>query len=114
MIKTLMGFQVPASKANLNDICPLYVAHAMSLMNTIASCTGFIAPAIAGELLDTMGNNHQSWGIVWSISGFMLIAGGIFYAIFSDGKIQDWAMDEDEDDLSESTIDEKTALKDTQ
>ena len=91
-----MGFQVPASKANLNDICPLYVAHAMSLMNTVASCTGFIAPAIAGELLDRMGNNHISWGIVWSISGLMLIAGGIFYAIFSDGKIQDWAMDKSE------------------
>lgn len=64
-----MGFQLPASKANLNDICPSYVAHAMSIANTLASVTGFVSPAIAGELLDTYGNNHTSWGIIWSISG---------------------------------------------
>ena len=59
---------------------------------------------------------HKSWGIVWSISGFMLIAGGIFYALFSDGKIQDWAKNKDVDDCnsSEFTIDEKSALKGTQ
>ena len=67
--QTLMGFQLPASKANLNDICPSYVAHAMSIANTLASVTGFVSPAIAGELLDTYGNNHTSWGIIWSISG---------------------------------------------
>ena len=64
-----MGFQPPVSKANLNDICPSYVEHAMSIANTLASVTGFVSPAIAGELLDTYGNNHTSWGIIWSISG---------------------------------------------
>ena len=64
-----MGFQLPASKANLNDICPSHVAHALSIANTMGSITGFASPAIAGELLDTYGNNHRSWGIIWSISG---------------------------------------------
>ena len=69
VFKTLMGFQLPASKANLNDICPSHVAHALSIANTMGSITGFLSPAIAGELLDTYGNNHTSWGIIWSISG---------------------------------------------
>ena len=64
-----MGFQLPASKANLNDICPSHVAHALSIANTMGSITGFVSPAIAGELLDAYGNNHKSWGIVWSFSG---------------------------------------------
>jgi len=64
-----MGFQLSASKANLNDICPFYVAHALSIANTLRSITGFVSPAIAGELLDRYGNDHSSWGVIWSISG---------------------------------------------
>ena len=64
-----MGFQLPASKANLNDICPSYVAHALSIANTLGSITGFVSPAIAGELLDRHGNDHTSWEVIWSISG---------------------------------------------
>ena len=55
-----MGYQLPVSKANLNDICPSYVAHALSIANTLGSITGFVSPAIAGELLDSHGNNHNS------------------------------------------------------
>ena len=69
IIQTLMGFQLPASKANLNDICLSYVAHALSIANTLGSITGFVAPANAGELLNSYGNNHITWGIIWSISG---------------------------------------------
>ena len=64
-----MGFQLPTSKANLNDICTSYVAHALSIANTLGSITGFVSPAIAGELLDRYGNNHKSWEVIWSISG---------------------------------------------
>ena len=63
-----MGLQLPESKANLNDICPSYVGHAMSIASTLASVTGFVPPAIAGELLDTYGNNHTSWPISYGIS----------------------------------------------
>ena len=64
-----MGFQLPASKANLNDICPSYVAHALSIANTLGSITGFVSPEIGGELLDRYGNDHTSWEVIWSISG---------------------------------------------
>ena len=65
--QTLMGFQPPASKADLNDICLSYVAHAMSIVNTPASVTGFVSLAIAGELLDTYGDNNTSWPISYGI-----------------------------------------------
>ena len=63
-----MGFQPPVSKANLNDIRPSYVEHAMSIANTLARVTGFVSSAIAGELFDTYGNNHTSWPISYGIS----------------------------------------------
>ena len=40
----------------------------MSIANTLASVTGFVPSAIAGELLDTYGNNHTSWPISYEIS----------------------------------------------
>ena len=67
--QTLLGFQIPGSKANLNDICPPYVAIGKSISNTFGSMPGFIAPMIAGGLLDSYGNNQQTWGYIWGLSG---------------------------------------------
>ena len=67
--QTLLGFQIPGSKANLNDICPPYVAIGKSISNTFGSMPGFIAPMIAGGLLDSYGNNQQTWGYIWALSG---------------------------------------------
>ena len=36
-----MEFQLPASKANLNDICPFHVVHVLSIANKLGSITGF-------------------------------------------------------------------------
>ena len=63
-----MEFQLPASKANLNDICPFHVVHILSIANKLGSITGFDSPAIAGELLDRYGNDNNSWDYIWSIS----------------------------------------------
>ena len=123
--QTLLGFQIPGSKANLNDICPPYVAIGKSISNTFGSMPGFIAPMIAGGLLDSYGNNQQTWGYIWALSGLgskcqimrykitnsdhkqvgrkahkgtVLALGGIFYLIFADGEVQDWAKNEEQDE----------------
>ena len=59
--------------------------------NTIASVTGFISPSLDGFLLDHFGQNNQIWGIIFSIAGVLLIAGGIFFGVFVSGDVQEWA-----------------------
>lgn len=102
--QTLLGFQIPGSKANLNDICPPYVAIGKSISNTFGSMPGFIAPMIAGGLLDSYGNNQLTWGYIWALSGTVLALGGTFYLIFADGEVQDWAKNDEEDESDDMII----------
>ena len=58
-----MGFQLPASKANLNDICPSYVAHALSIADTLGSITGLVSAVYqaVGTMLWVLGILCPAW-----------------------------------------------------
>ncbi|CRK93649.1 CLUMA_CG007178, isoform A [Clunio marinus] len=76
------------SRVNNMDLSPNYAPTIISIVNSCGSVMGIIAPLAVGLL--TKNSTIYEWRIVfWMVFG-ILIATGLFYLIFADGKIQKW------------------------
>jgi len=75
---------------NPQDIAPNFAGTIFGITNTMGSVAGFVAPAIAGSVINGNETSVEKWKIVWGLCcGFQVLATA-FYLVFADGKPQHW------------------------
>ena len=67
------------------------------MSNTIGSMPGFISPNLAGVLLKHYGT--AGWNYVFALAAIFVGAGGIFFGIFAQAELQDWAKETDPEEM---------------
>lgn len=105
------GLQFPSVLVNHVDIAPPFAAVLLGISNTAATIPGFVAPYLVKTL--TPNSRQSEWQLVFYISAAIYVVGTIFYGIFADGEVQDWAkcyMISSKDQETEN--DEVKAMKD--
>ncbi|CAH1784347.1 unnamed protein product [Owenia fusiformis] len=93
---SISGCQFSGFVVNHVDIAPRYAGILIGISNSIAACTGFIAPYVIGVI--TKDQTQGQWQIVFFISAAIYIITGIFYCIFASGEVQEWAKDKTVED----------------
>jgi hypothetical protein len=56
---------------------------------------------------------QEEWLVAFYIAAVIYCLGAIFFLIFSDGEIQDWAKDEEEEDAIDSMVDKLPEVEET-
>lgn len=87
------GFQFPSVFVNHGDIAPNYAGTIFGITNTGASIPGIIAPYVVASI--TVNKSQQEWLVAFYIAAVIYVLGVIFFLIFSDGEIQEWAKDDE-------------------
>ncbi|XP_022308668.2 sialin-like [Crassostrea virginica] len=100
------GFQFPAVFVNHGDIAPNYAGTIFGITNTGASIPGIIAPYVVASI--TVDKTPKGWQVAFYIAAVIYVLGAIFFLIFSDGEVQEWAKDEEDMEMLEA---DKTANK---
>ncbi|XP_062616836.1 sialin-like [Saccostrea cucullata] len=98
------GFQFPSVFVNHGDIAPNYAGTIFGITNTGASIPGIIAPYVVASI--TVNKTQKEWLVAFYIAAVIYCLGAIFFLIFSDGEIQNWAKDEDEIEMIEEKVEE--------
>ena len=75
---------------NSQDIAPNFAGTLFGLSNSIASIGGFVAPRIAGQLVNSDTTDVSKWRIVWLIAIVILVIETVFYTVFAAGNPQTW------------------------
>jgi len=63
------------------DLAPAHAGLVLALVNSAGTVAGVVGVAVAGALLD--GDGQSEWGLVFSLSGCVAIAGTLLFAIFA-------------------------------
>ncbi|XP_045101821.1 putative inorganic phosphate cotransporter isoform X2 [Portunus trituberculatus] len=71
------------------DIAPNFAGTLMGLTNCAATVPGFVAPMVAGALINGKETVGQ-WKLVFWIAGIVYLVGNTFYIIFLSGEKQYW------------------------
>lgn len=71
------------------DIAPNFAGTLMGLTNCAATVPGFVAPMVAGALINGKETVGQ-WKLVFWIAGIVYLVGNTFYIIFLSGERQPW------------------------
>ncbi|XP_054836407.1 sialin isoform X1 [Eublepharis macularius] len=87
---TLGGFSTSGYSINHLDIAPSYAGILLGITNSFATIPGMVGPLVAKEL--THNNTVGEWQIVFYIAATINLFGAIFFACFSSGEVQDWAV----------------------
>ena len=72
------------------DIAPNFAGTLFGLSNSIAAIGGFVAPRIAGQLVNSDTRDVSKWRIVWIIAVVILVIETVFYTVFAAGNPQTW------------------------
>ena len=72
------------------DMSPNFAGTLFGLSNSIASIGGFVAPRIAGQLVNSDTSDVSKWRIVWIIAVVILVVETVFYTVFAAGNPQAW------------------------
>ena len=75
---------------NTQDIAPNFAGTLLGVTNCIGSIPGFVAPRIAGQIVNSNPSDVSKWRIVWIIAIIILVIETIFYIIFAAGTPQSW------------------------
>ena len=62
----------------------------LGLTNCIGSIPGFVAPAIAAQIVNDSIDDTNKWDIVWIMTIALLTLESLFYIIFASGTAQPW------------------------
>lgn len=87
---TLGGFSTSGYSINHLDIAPSYAGILLGITNTFATIPGMVGPLVAKSL--THSNTVGEWQVVFYIAAGINLFGAIFFALFSSGEVQDWAV----------------------
>ncbi|CAD5222603.1 unnamed protein product [Bursaphelenchus xylophilus] len=85
----LSGLQYAGVIVNYLDIAPSFVGPIFGLGNTISCAAGILSPLVMGWLTPT--GAKEEWQMVFMVTAAILAIGGLFYAVFADGEVQEWA-----------------------
>ena len=78
------GIAVGGYGVNHADLGPKYTGSIVGFAGGIGMIAAIISPFVAGLILELTG----SWFLIFNISTFVLVFGGLFYLFFADTKIQ--------------------------
>jgi ACS family sodium-dependent inorganic phosphate cotransporter-like MFS transporter 5 len=84
------GFHFSSVLVNHIDIAPPFAGTLFGISNTLATIPGFLSPYVVK--LITVNSSQEEWQIVFYITGAIYLFGAVFYCIFADGEVQDWAL----------------------
>ncbi|XP_034965498.2 sialin isoform X2 [Zootoca vivipara] len=87
---TLGGFSTSGYSINHLDIAPSYAGILLGITNSFGTIPGMVGPVVAKEL--THSNTVGEWQTVFYIAAGINLFGAIFFALFSSGEVQDWAL----------------------
>lgn len=79
---------------NQIDIAPRYAGFLLGITNTFGTIPGVVAPIVTGYF--TEDRTLDGWRRVFWLASGIQIGGAIFYTIFGSGKLQKWAMTEED------------------
>ncbi|XP_028578610.2 sialin isoform X2 [Podarcis muralis] len=87
---TLGGFSTSGYSINHLDIAPSYAGILLGITNSFGTIPGMVGPLVAKSL--THSNTVGEWQTVFYIAAAINLFGAIFFALFSSGEVQDWAL----------------------
>ena len=80
----------------MQDISPNFAGTVLGVTNCIGSIPGFVAPAVAAQIVKGDDSNTDKWDLVWMIAIIILAVESVFYIIFAAGNPQPWNFPEEE------------------
>ena len=72
------------------DIAPNYAGILMGISNSIGSIPGIVSPMLTGSIINNS-STVDTWRTVFYIATGFSAFGSTFFAIFGQGKVQEWA-----------------------
>ncbi|XP_058032281.1 sialin isoform X4 [Ahaetulla prasina] len=87
---TLGGFSTSGYSINHLDIAPSYAGILLGITNSFGTIPGMVGPLVAKAL--THSNTIEEWRNVFYIASALNLFGAIFFALFSSGEVQNWAL----------------------
>ncbi|XP_040909521.1 sialin isoform X2 [Toxotes jaculatrix] len=79
---------------NQIDIAPRYAGFLLGITNTFGTIPGVVAPIATGYF--TKDHTLAGWRTVFWVAAGINVGGALFFTIFGSGKIQPWAITEEE------------------
>ncbi|CAH1116346.1 unnamed protein product [Phaedon cochleariae] len=87
-----LGLNGACSQSNLQnpqDLAPNFAATIYGFNSFIGGCTGFLVPAVTGELTK-YNNGIREWGIAFMLGGGIVVVCGLTWILFGSVKEQPW------------------------
>ncbi|XP_018603298.1 sialin [Scleropages formosus] len=83
---------------NQIDIAPRYAGVLLGITNTFGTVPGVVAPIAVGYFTKDPQRPLAGWRNVFIVSAIVSAAGALVFTLFGSGKVQSWALEEDEAD----------------
>ena len=85
------GFGPAAFKANIIEIAPSLAGIVFAVANTFGNFPGFIAPIVAGTILEKFEDNVDlAWTIIFLETGVVCIVGALVFHVLGTVEQQIW------------------------
>ncbi|TKS88860.1 Sialin H(+)/nitrate cotransporter H(+)/sialic acid cotransporter [Collichthys lucidus] len=94
LTSTIGGMSASGVFINQIDIAPRYAGFLLGITNTFGTIPGVVAPIVTGYF--TEDHTLAGWKKVFWVAAGINVGGALFYTIFGSGKIQPWALTEEE------------------
>ncbi|KAG8004902.1 Sialin [Nibea albiflora] len=94
LTSTIGGTSASGVFINQIDIAPRYAGFLLGITNTFGTIPGVVAPIVTGYF--TEDHTLAGWRKVFWVAAAINVGGALFYTIFGSGKIQPWALTEEE------------------
>ncbi|XP_037650300.1 sialin-like [Sebastes umbrosus] len=91
---TIGGVTAPGVYINQIDIAPRYAGFLLGITNTFGTIPGVLAPIVTGYF--TEDHTLAGWSKVFWLAAGVNVFGALVYTIFGSGKLQPWAVTEEE------------------
>ncbi|KAG9279862.1 sialin isoform X1 [Astyanax mexicanus] len=91
---TIGGASSAGVYMNQIDIAPRYAGVLLGITNTFGTIPGVLAPIVVGQLAKD--HSLTGWSNVFYVSAGVSVVGAIIFTVFGSGKLQNWAVSEDE------------------
>ena len=104
LIFSICGIQMAGSFLNITELCPAYAAAAYAISNTVGCVVSTLFIQSLGHVLEQLGNTSSTWSILFGLIGVLNIVGGVIAWRFTDATVQEWALNDDDDTLSQTEV----------
>ncbi|XP_065326517.1 sialin-like [Pelmatolapia mariae] len=91
---TTGGFSAAGVFINQIDIAPRYAGFLLGITNTFGTIPGVVAPIVTGYF--TEDHTLAGWAKVFWVAAGINAGGAVIYTLFGSGKLQQWALTEEE------------------